>query len=1673
MLNERYWIPHPEQVFAPATLQSIDGDKALFKDEAGEALSVPAKDVPACPKVHDAQLVGVDNICTLEEVNEGALLHAVKVRYLKTQVYTRVARILIAVNPFQSLPIYSGQYLEKYRRAPESMDLPPHVFGIGLDAVNGLRRGDGKNQAVLISGESGAGKTESTKLILSYITDAVGGGSGGIQDRIMQTNPILESFGNAMTVRNNNSSRFGKWLQMTVNSSLTIQSCTVTDYLLELTRVNQQGPKERNYHVFFQLITCRNNPELKELGIGTAKDYVYTKDCQEKAPGVDDVAFFEDLKEAFDGLDFSKETQQEVFRIVAGILTMGNIDFKEDGEAAALVNEEPLIKTAALFGIDVDTLKKPTLVRRIVVGKDVTEAKRTAPQAKAARDGLVRLLYGRLFKWLIERINAKLSGGASSKVAGQFFGVLDIAGFESFEQNSLEQLFINLSNEHLQNFFNNHIFKMELDDYKLEGVSVDAGLSYQDNSDILSLIDSKGGILAVLDEEVAMPKATDATFLSKVFKAHDKHARLIVPKFAGKAEFGIRHFAGDVTYSTNGFLEKNIDKPPDEAPDLLRASNLKILKDLGEKMAVEVQEAASGGRGKKAKTVSSGFRTSLASLVEKLNTAEPHFVRCIKPNPEKLPNKVSPKTVMEQLLCSGVFEAVRIRQSGFASRVPFQDFLRRYKGILPKATQQKIFGGKAPSGDFEEAKGFLEALPAALVSGGGLQEGEIVLGKSKFFAKTRIIGILEKTRDLSISGYAVDIQRLWRGKKVRMTMAACQEVFSQLAGWLKNNNFYSAPGSQHTALAKLKTPAAIEEQVQLLEGIMKQAQKLPLPTPKQKQLEKVKGRMENEVREMKQLKAVENSLEVMEIEKALARLRDLELDVPEVTSLATRAKRLTKQLPLVKAMEDALAKPELKLLQELMDLVKAEGLSTRPEDWIVELRGEQLAGSVYNELQELKSKQKLADIEKKRKEELQQKLEQEKAKAEVAFEAESEKSKLDALPSATVKQRRATITGMSEEDQQRCLVSIIAACGEYDLAGIEKGLNEAIRQGIEENDTIRKAKDLFEKLGSEAFVLGALKELEESIMEEEEDPDAKDLRKLQNMMNQAKRLNVPPDALGEAKKIMQKAIRSRARNSIHGVAFDQVELQELQLVEGTFSDLANFAGLKPKDKWRGHRSFLPWDTQSDKMLVHMKLEIREALTKIPAPEEPDATENFKNILGWMGDKPMPQTQRKGCAQDAVAIAKKSRSLSDETFVQVLKQLRENPSPKSMLEGWKLLLLLCQQVCPTAELEEFLRAFLLKAIQGDNVEVKTMAKQSILDLNTLTSKSATKGLEKEDIPTTVVQVLLIDYSTRKLTMPTTATLSDLATRAAEQLKISTPEDFAFFQVTDGLDQHRLLPGQCSLALLDERWAKLKQVTGRASRLLYKRSFITAEEELKPGDLMHATLTYRQVLHDALSYPVSEPPKVFAELAAAILHAERDCFEPYINAKNLTEEGVLEQLLPDVAFRELDRRQWSVQVLEELAKAEATESRLMRMSRVLVMAKKLKLFGVYFWQARQSLSPPLTVLDQAPRLVCKINPKDPESEYWFCIDPKGIRFVSVDSKPGMAFSRGFNFDHESMEKVVTWGAKKNVVHIVVATVDPANAAAGQVNQTISLICPAAVDVAFTIHAIIARFWQVSHE
>lgn len=693
----------------------------------------------------------------------------------------------------------------RYLGATSTMDLPPHIYALGLHAVKGLQQHGGTSQVVLISGESGAGKTESAKLVMSYISEALGSSRNlqrrdsrprysvaadtarrrsrysvvdpakpSIQDKIIQTNPILEAFGNAMTVRNNNSSRFGKWTQMIISPNMAIQGCSVTDYLLEVTRVCGCGEKERNYHIFFQLLQARADPQLQDLDIQAPEEYNYIKGSRFTAPGIDDTRCFQEVKEAFLALEFSPEVQKEIFKVVVGLLVVGNIDFVDGDEAE--IKGSDVDKASQLLGIPSKALQEMILVQKRKIGGEVVNSRRSTAQAKSVRDTFARMLYGRTFKWLIEKINDRLRQSSTSQV---FLGVLDIAGFESFEHNSLEQLFINLSNEILQSHFNQHFFRMELQEYEAEGIKVGIDVTYQDNSDIVSLINAKGGILSILDDEALIPKTTDQTFVSKVIKSHGNHARIVKSKMGGAVKFGIKHFAGEVTYDASGFLEKNMSKLPDEAGALLLSSSSSLLEEIGKKVQEEV-ETENRSRGRKAKTVSSGFRQSLEELMQTVNSAEPHFIRCLKPNAAKEPNNFDSKYTYEQMLYSGIFEAVRIRQSGFPMRLLHAEFLERYGRLMPKEQWPQLVGPRQVSPP-EKVELLVSALREQLTTS-DLPDKGLVLGKTKVLGKALTMSLLEEIRHKTLlaqkqeqEAAVEELERAIKGRNPEALLAALVE----------------------------------------------------------------------------------------------------------------------------------------------------------------------------------------------------------------------------------------------------------------------------------------------------------------------------------------------------------------------------------------------------------------------------------------------------------------------------------------------------------------------------------------------------------------------------------------------------------------------------------------------------------------------------------------------------------------------------------------------------------------------------------------------------------------------------------------------------------------------------------------------------------------------------------
>ncbi|CAJ1399737.1 unnamed protein product [Effrenium voratum] len=424
----RLWVPHPDLVWAPCWLHDTIDGIATFGTEEGEAVEVAAGIISGLEEVHQQQVVGLDDVCCLDTVTKAALLHTIRARFNKQSVYTWVSRILLAVNPFQVLPLYSSEMLDKYRFAKEAHALPPHIFSIAADSVSNLQTSS-RDQAIVINGESGAGKTESAKLIMSFIAEATkpdgAEPSQSMQDKVLRTNPIMEAFGNAMTVRNNNSSRFVKWLSFFALDGR-LMGCEVQQYLLEDTRVCSVARGERSYHIFFQVLQA--GPLLKELALDGPECYSYTKAGQLTAPGVDDGQAFEELQEAFTSLGIDAAMQVQIWRVLGAILCLGNCSFvnEERQEGVRLRDESPARRAAELLGLPPEELTKCMLVRKIAVGRELVESPQREEQAKSSRDSLSKFIYARLFVWAVNCLNQTLKADVTSRTKARALGILDI-----------------------------------------------------------------------------------------------------------------------------------------------------------------------------------------------------------------------------------------------------------------------------------------------------------------------------------------------------------------------------------------------------------------------------------------------------------------------------------------------------------------------------------------------------------------------------------------------------------------------------------------------------------------------------------------------------------------------------------------------------------------------------------------------------------------------------------------------------------------------------------------------------------------------------------------------------------------------------------------------------------------------------------------------------------------------------------------------------------------------------------------------------------------------------------------------------------------------------------------------------------------------------------------------
>ncbi|CAA0838022.1 Myosin-15 [Striga hermonthica] len=745
--GSRVWLEDKDSAWVEAEVFGFIGKQVQVLTLSGKkVLTAPEK---LQPRDGESDLGGVDDMTKLTYLNEPGVLDNLRRRYALNEIYTYTGSILIAVNPFTKLPhLYNMHMMEQYKGAPFG-ELSPHVFAVA-DASYRAMMSEGRSQSILVSGESGAGKTETTKLIMQYLT-YVGGRAAEddrtVEQQVLESNPLLEAFGNARTVRNDNSSRFGKFVEIQFDANGRISGAAIRTYLLERSRVVQITDPERNYHCFYQLcasgmvgyIEVHVSPSICNMLSSIFVKYIY---------------------------------MEAIFRTLAGILHLGNVEFSPGKEHDSSVIKDQksnfhLQMAANLFRCDVSLLLATLTTRSIQTHEGIIVKALDCGAAVAGRDTLAKTVYARLFDWLVEKINRSVGQDRDSKIQ---IGVLDIYGFECFRLNSFEQFCINFANEKLQQHFNEHVFKMEQEEYQREEINW-SYIEFIDNQDVLDLIEKRPiGIIALLDEACMFPKSTHETFSNKLFRNFRSHRRLEKAKFS-ETDFIISHYAGKVSYQTETFLDKNRDYVVVEHCNLLASSTCHFISGLFPPLPEESARSSY-----KFSSVASRFKQQLQALMETLSSTEPHYVRCVKPNSLNKPHRFETPSILHQLRCGGVLEAVRISLAGYPTRKTYHEFVDRF-GIIALDVFDTSYDDKT--------------MTEIILQRLNLENFQ--LGKNKVFLRAGQIAILDSRRAEVLDSAAKRIQSRLRTFVARKDFVARRFATLSLQaccrGYLARNKF--------------------------------------------------------------------------------------------------------------------------------------------------------------------------------------------------------------------------------------------------------------------------------------------------------------------------------------------------------------------------------------------------------------------------------------------------------------------------------------------------------------------------------------------------------------------------------------------------------------------------------------------------------------------------------------------------------------------------------------------------------------------------------------------------------------------------------------------------------------------------------------------------------------------
>ncbi|XP_070704562.1 myosin-11-like isoform X4 [Pempheris klunzingeri] len=1073
------WVPSEREGFEQASVKEEKGNEVLVELSNGQKVKMNKDDIQ---KMNPPKFSKVEDMAALTFLNEASVLHNLRERYFSSLIYTYSGLFCVVVNPYKMLPIYSEKIIEMYK-GKKRHEVPPHIYSITDNAYRNMLQ-DREDQSILCTGESGAGKTENTKKVIQYLAVAASShkgkkdvnpdsvaaavvkqqqaGSlayGELEKQLLQANPILEAFGNAKTIKNDNSSRFGKFIKLNFDVTGYIVGANIDTYLLEKSRCIRQANTERAFHIFYYMVAGAKDKLKEELLLEDFSNYRFLLAGHVEIPGQEDDEMFVETLEAMEIMGFTEEERIGMLKVVSTVLQLGNIKFEKErnNEQATMPDNTAAQKVCHLQGINVTDFTRAILTPRIKVGREVVQKAQTKQQADFAVEALAKAMYERLFRWILARVNKTLD--KSKRQSSSFLGILDIAGFEIFEDNSFEQLCINYTNERLQQLFNHTMFVLEQEEYKREGIEwnfIDFGLDLQPCIELIERPNNPPGILALLDEECWFPKATDVSFVDKLLNTHTGHVKFSKPKqHKDKLMFSVLHYAGKVDYNAANWLTKNMDPLNDNVTALLNNSSSTFIQDLwkdvdrvvGLETMTKMSESSAPTSTKSKKgmfrTVGQLYKESLGKLMTTLHNTQPNFVRCIIPNHEKRAGKMDSNLVLEQLRCNGVLEGIRICRQGFPNRIVFQEFRQRYEILAANAIP----------------KGFMDGKQACclMVKHLDLDTNLYRIGQSKMFFRTGVLAQLEEERDLKLTVIIIAFQAQARGFLARKAFSKRQQQLSAMkviqrncACYLKLKNWQwwrlftkvkpllqvtrqeEEMGQKEEELKAAKEVAAKSEaelkdisqkHTQLLEERLQLETKLQAETDLYMEAEEMRVRLEAKKQELEEV------LHEME-----ARLEEEE---DRSNTLQQERKDMEQQLQLMEAHiveeEDARQKLQLekvavegkvKKLEEDVLLMEDQNNKLLKERKLMEERMADLSSNLAEEeeksknLTKLKNKHEsmISDLEVRMKKEEKGRQDMEKAKRKVEAElADLQEQHADLL--AQLAELRAQLAAKEEELQ--------------------------------------------------------------------------------------------------------------------------------------------------------------------------------------------------------------------------------------------------------------------------------------------------------------------------------------------------------------------------------------------------------------------------------------------------------------------------------------------------------------------------------------------------------------------------------------------------------------------------------------------------------------------------------